>query len=445
MQLIDLASVKNVSLLILVGMLVLAGCSAGPVPEGQADAGSSNLTLPTQTPAPLPTPSPIPESSVRGEVVIWVAYNPIELEGLQRIIDRFASSNPDIAFALAYYQLDELLDAYLTQAPMGRGPTILIGPSEWGPDLYDQGEILDLGALIDANLEQAIYPAAWSQARSDPTVFGLPFELKGVLLFRNRALAPEAPATVANWVTTMDDLVAAEGNETLLDMSFTYSGGFLPTCGGALESRLDRAQLWGPVGICWLELLGELGSAATPVFNSELDYQAFINGQSPWLIDLAERRPQLQAALGEESLAVNPWPVYANQAIPLRGYTWTENIYIAAGAPSVNLEAAWAFARYLLTPESQMIMAEPSGAGHIPVIASAELTDPLMVESSAMLRSGVPWPLQFTDQEFLDTLETAVVNVVQQGSNPIFALNFAQESLGLPITNIPTATPQGND
>jgi hypothetical protein len=92
-----------------------------------------------------------------------------------------------------------------------------------------------------------------------------------------------------------------------------------------------------------------------------------------------------------------------------------------------------------------MIMAEPSGAGHIPVIASAELTDPLMVESSAMLRSGVPWPLQFTDQEFLDTLETAVVNVVQQGSNPIFALNFAQESLGLPITNIPTATPQGND
>jgi ABC-type glycerol-3-phosphate transport system substrate-binding protein len=243
----------------------------------------------------------------------------------------------------------------------------------------------------------------------------------------------------------MGDLAAAEGYETLLDMSFTYSGGFLPTCGGTLESRSDRAQFWGPVGICWLELLGELGSVSTPVFNSDLDYQAFISGESPWLIDLAERRPQLQAALDEDTLAVNPWPVFANQAMPLRGYTWTENIYIAAGAPSVNLEAAWAFARYLLTPEAQTIMAEPSGAGHIPVVASAELTDPLMVESSAMLRSGVPWPLQFTDQEFLETLETAAVNVVQQGSNPVFALNFAQESLGLPITNIPTATPQGND
>jgi hypothetical protein len=88
-------------------------------------------------------------------------------------------------------------------------------------------------------------------------------------------------------------------------------------------------------------------------------------------------------------------------------------------------------------------MADPSGPAHIPVVASAELTDPLMVEGAAMLRSGVPWPLEFNDQEFLDTLETAVVNVVQQGSNPIFALNFAQESLGLPITVIPTATSTG--
>ncbi len=86
-------------------------------------------------------------------------------------------------------------------------------------------------------------------------------------------------------------------------------------------------------------------------------------------------------------------------------------------------------------------MADTSMAAHIPVVSSAELTDALMVESSAMLRSGVPLPLQFKDQEFLDELETAVVNVVQQGSNPVFALNFAQESLGLPITLIPTATP----
>ncbi|MGD8552907.1 MAG: hypothetical protein PVG02_04545, partial [Anaerolineales bacterium] len=133
----------------------------------------------------------------------------------------------------------------------------------------------------------------------------------------------------------------------------------------------------------------------------------------------------------------------SNQSLPLQGYVWTENIYVASGTPSANLEAAWAFARYMLSTEAQTLMADPSGAGHIPVVASVELDDPLMVESSAMLRSGVPWPLGFTDTEFVDVLETAVVNVVQQGSNPVFALNFAQESLGLPITLIPTATPAG--
>jgi ABC-type glycerol-3-phosphate transport system substrate-binding protein len=385
----------------------------------------------------------VPETRARGEVVIWTSYDPLELEGLQALIDSFAAENPDLAFALTYYPEDQILDAFQALAPQGRGPTILIGPSRWGPGLYEAGEILDLSALIDAELDEDVFPAAWTQARTDFAVMGLPLELKGVLLYRNRSLAQQSPATVSDWVDAQADLAAEDGAATQLDMGIIYSGGFLSTCGGSLEDPSDRSQLWGPVGLCWLELLTQLASEATPVFDSEEDFQAFIDGRSPWLIDLAERRPELQTALGGENLAVNPWPVYSNRSLPLRGYVWTENIYIPAGTPSVNLEAAWAFARYMLSPESQTLMADLAGAGHIPVIASAELDDALIVESSAMLRSGVPWPLGFTDTEFLDVLQTTAANVVQQGSNPVFALNFAQETLGLPITSIPTATPAG--
>jgi maltose-binding protein MalE len=424
---------------LLVVVAFLTSCTSTGSVENLAEV-EPDSAFPTQTAAPLPTPSPMPASTTRGEVVIWMSYEPLELESLQKAVDLFSNANPDIAFALVYYPEDQLLGAFQDLAPAGRGPTIIIGPSQWGPVLYEQGNILDLGALIDAELEEDIYPAAWSQARSDFAVFGLPLELKGVLLYRNRSLAEEAPTSVADWVTVQADLVAEGGYETLLDMSFPFSGGFLSTCGARLDGPADRSQLWGPVGLCWLELLQELAAGSQPVFNSEQDFDAFIASQNPWLIDLAERQPELRAALGIENLTVNPWPAYSNQALPLKGYVWTENIYIAAGTPSVNLEATWAFTRYLLSPEAQEIMADTSTAAHIPVIASAELEDPLMVESSAMLRSGVPWPLGSTDQEFLGALETAVINVVQQGSNPVFALNFAQESLGLPITVIPTAT-----
>lgn len=417
----------------------LAAC-ASPTPIDDQQALPPELALPTQTPAPLPTPRQLPESSVRGEVVIWMSYNPIELESLQSAIDAFTASNPDIAFALAYYPQASILETFQAMASSGRGPTILMGPSSWGAKLYEQGEILDMSALIDAELEEDVYPAAWAQARSDVAVLGLPLELKGVLLYRNRALAADPPASVTEWIEDQAALLEESGYETVLDMGFTFSGGFLTTCGGHLEKLSDRSQIWGPVGLCWLDLLNDLAIPSRPVFNSEQDFQAFIDGESPWLIDLADRRARLRAALGAEDLAVNPWPVSADQSIPLRGYVWTENIYIVSGISSVNREASWAFARYMLTREAQMIMADPSGAGHLPVIASAELDDPLMVESSAMLRSGVPWPLEFTDQEFLDALESAAANVVQQGSNPVFALNFAQESLGLPITVIPTAT-----
>jgi ABC-type glycerol-3-phosphate transport system substrate-binding protein len=369
-----------------------------------------------------------------------MSYNPRELEALQSVVDAFISSNPDIAFALVYYPEDVLLEAFNSLTPQGRGPTILIGPSRWGPDLYEQDQVLDLGSLIDAELEEDVYPAAWSQSRSDFAVMGLPIELKGVLLYRNRSLAVRSPATVADWIAAQAELNAQGGYETLLDMGFTFSGSFLPACGGRLEQLSDRSQFWGPVGLCWLGLLGDLAAESQPVFDSEQDFQAFINSESPWLIDLADRLPELRSALGTDNLTVNPWPVLSEQSLPLQGYVWTENIYIAADTPDTNLEAAWAFARFLLSSEAQTTMADASGPAHIPVVASADLSDPLMVEGSAMLRSGVPWPLEFNDQEFLDTLETAVVNVVQQGSNPIFALNFAQESLGLPITVIPTAT-----
>lgn len=432
----------GLKLLILLLTLGLTACSPSSPVDDEPVTVSEPVSA-TQTPAPLPTPSPIPESRVRGEVVIWMSYNPRELEGLQTVVDEFLSSNPDIAFALVYYPEDKLLEAFRSLAPQGRGPTILIGPSQWGPELYSQDEVLDLGSLIDAELEEDVYPAAWSQARSDFEVMGLPIELKGVLLYRNRSLAPDSPATVADWVAAQAEVRDQDGYETQLDMGFTFSGSFLSTCGGRLEQLSYRSQLWGPVGICWLDLLGNLASESQPVFNSEQDYLAFTNSESPWLIDLADRLPELRAALGTENLRVNKWPLLSDQSLPLQGYVWTENIYIAAGTPDSNLEAAWAFTRFLLSPDAQTVMADPSGPAHIPVVASAALTDPLMVEGAAMLRSGVPWPLEFNDQVFLDTLETAVVNVVQQGSNPVFALNFAQESLGLPITVIPTATSTG--
>lgn len=441
-----MGDLKALSLLMIVFVISgLPACATTPA-DGPDLALDPEPALPTQTPAPLPTPSPVDESpSVRGEVVIWTSYKPLELESLQAAIDIFAAANPEIAFALAYYPENTLLDAFQTLAPLGRGPSILIGPSVWGPELYEQGRVLDLGSLIDAGLEEDVYSAAWAQARTGFAATGLPLELKGVVLYRNRSLAPEAPATVADWVAAQAEVSQANGYETQLEMGFTYSGAFISTCGGQLEGLSDRSQMWGPVGLCWLELLNDLAAESQPVFNSDEDFQAFAASENPWLIDLAERRPELRTAIGPENLTVDPWLVYSPRSLPLQGYVWTENLYLAAGTSSVNLEAAWAFARFMLSTEAQTIMADPSRAGHIPVVSSVELSDPLMVESSAMLRSGVPLPLEFTDQEFLEALETAALNVIQQGSNPAFALNFAQESLGLPVTIIPTATAIGQD
>jgi maltose-binding protein MalE len=395
----------------------------------QSEPTASMTAAPVgQTPELLPSeasPTVRPTSMFRGVVRIWLDWDERELTGLRELIASFTERYPEVTFAVSFYPETELLSAFRA-ADGGEGaPTVLFAPSDWGPVLWQDGVVLDLTSLVDAELETTVHPLAWEEAIYQGVVIGLPIEMKGIVLFRNRALVNEAAASVSAWVEMAQQLKNGQIVGAGLDYGFMFSVSHLAACGGWLYNEQGVLAIDSPAAICWLNLLRTLRETGRVTFNTDDDLELFETGQSAWLIDGIWNVERLTQAIGSENLAVDPWPVYSPTGRRLTGFVWTENVYLMPASSPADLEASWAFVRYLLTPEAQLIMSDPHNGGRLPALAALELNDPLQAQMVAALSQGSPWPLQTDLKLIVEPIEGAVRSATMQGAEPEFAIELA--------------------
>jgi ABC-type glycerol-3-phosphate transport system substrate-binding protein len=377
--------------------------------------------MPTQIVAPTP------ESA--GEILVWLDWEPEEVDTLLEIIQSFQVVYPTVQISINYYPEDELLVAFEEASLDGTPPTILFGPSLWGPRLFEGELILDPISMVSAELERRIHPTAWSQVMYESNVVGLPLEFMGTILYRNRLLTDEAPRTVDSWIEAGIGQRGEEGIEVLLDLGFDFSAPQVSVCGGSFLGPEGEVTLEMPEGTCWLELLVELRAIGPAVMNSEDDLQRFSAGGSAWLVEETSSIGEFTDALGVTNVKVDPWPLYESVDRPLQSLVWTENVYLSSGISAKDLEITWAFVEYLYSAESQATLSDFQGAAHIPVDMTVELIDSNMIEMASMLRAGVPMLLLRDPEVYIETIEDAVDDVVFQGVEPAVAAQILIEQL----------------
>jgi len=409
--------------------LTLIGLSACQSDSVVSNTPTEMLDTFTPTTASTPTPTAEPTPSSNNEIVIWLDWEPEEMEALQEIIQSFLSDNPTVDFSLSYYPTDELLNAFEEASRAGAPPTILFGTSLWGPRLYEGKMILDASSMVNAELERRIHPKAWTQVAYGSHMLGLPHEFQGVVLFRNRSRKEEPPRTVELWID--EALSQREGDPIaiVLDMGFSFSAPQLSICDGSFIGPQAENALELPQGICWLELMRDLRAVGPAVMNSDEDLIGFITGESAWLIEETSRIGELAHAIGVTNLKVDPWPLYQPADRPLQSLVWTENIYLSSGIPTKNLEVTWAFVEHIFSSEAQARLSDFQGAGHIPVDTTVEIIDSNMVEMASMLRSGVPLPLRINLENHIKPIESAVEDVIFQGVEPAVAAQLLIDRL----------------
>jgi hypothetical protein len=374
-----------------------------------------------------------------GEVTLWLDWDPAELRVLERIIKEYQVLHPGSRFRVIYFPADQLEGALLEEIEPEAMPSLVLGPSNWAAGLEKAGFLRDVSQVILPDLRQALHPFALAQVERQSMMVGLPIELKGTVLYRNRQLSEEPANTLERMVELSQQALLEGGQGSSFDLGFRRAAPLVRTCRGDILSDPEVVPISQPAGLCWLRLLDRLGRAGPVTFDSDDDLELFAAGETLWLLDSTDQIVALESALGEENVTIDPWPLYEATGESMLGSVWTENAYFPSQATDQDFEAAWSFATYLLVPENQQMMSQARGVRHLPAIASIELQEPLLQQAGRALDTGVAETELAVDEQVSRELFTAIRLVVADGGDPELALGLALEEIRQ--ARIPTATP----
>jgi maltose-binding protein MalE len=414
-------------------VILLTACQPTPSPTPTM---TSTPTEVPRTATPQPTPTPDPKVLIQGTVRLWLDWNPMELDSLGKVISAFHDQYPGVTFAISYYPYDDLRSALELAATEDNAPTMIFAPSSWGPELWQDGLLLDLTIQVAHDPLASIDPLAWNQVNYDGAVIGLPLERQGIVLYRNRLIVTEAAGTLEELVSKGQQLKGDESVGFGLDFGFMYSASQLAACNGKLFDTEGNLDLDVEVGYCWLRLLSTFRDAGRVWFNSDEDLALFEAGSSGWLIESTLESLRLSQLDGVRDLVIDPWPLYSETGYRLAGFVWTENLYLIKGASPEDVEASWTFASFLLSPEAQIMLSDPAGANHLPALGDLILSDEMQIQMMASLASGVPLPLQPDLSLYIEPLEGAVRAVSVQGASPELALDIAFTKIEQILTSV---------
>jgi maltose-binding protein MalE len=370
---------------------------------------------------------PTPEAL--GTVTVWHSLKEGEIEGMTAALEAFQAQVPGVEFDALFVPFDDLRGKYETAAATGGGPSLLIGAADWGPALHDAELVADLSPFANNVFLSTINPAALGSVQYNDAIVGLPLGLKGVVMYRNNSIIPEAPATYEDLVAaaqaaTAGDIVGAD-----LERGFFFSAGHLHGVGGELMSPEGDPLFNDENGVAWLELLDSFAEAGPTEYYTDNDVNLFKTGNAGIIIDGTWNLSDLAAAIGEENLSVDVWPE------SMSGYVQNDNIFMSANVEGDDQAATWLFMRYLLSPDAQAILAKEN-SGFIPAVSGVEVPDRLRLESVAAFLNGAAFPVIPEMGAYWGPMDTALKSVFDEGADPAAALQQAFDDITLKIEEI---------
>jgi arabinogalactan oligomer/maltooligosaccharide transport system substrate-binding protein len=192
--------------------------------------------------------------------------------------------------------LTRIRDDITTLAPQGQGPDLFVGQSDWVGRLADFGLLAPVDLAASATSFRPVSVQGFTyQART----YGVPFATENLALFRNTALAPEAPESID--VMARDGLELKDKDDTILPIALPVGPQgdayhwypFYSAAGGkifGLDAQggytADELEVGKPGSIEAAERLAQLTEDGALDAKATLDsaLTAFTSGRAPYLI-----------------------------------------------------------------------------------------------------------------------------------------------------------------
>ncbi len=437
---------KPISLVSILSGLVLllsactSGISAGEATQApslenaQAQPESITVADPTTTPASNAqrvAPESQAETLRQGAtspmvLTLWHGFQDEDLLLLDALLEAYKVHTPDANFDLVYKPYDDLREHYIQAVGNGEGPQLLLGAGEWGPELFDLEAIGDVSGLLSEEILTKINPVALATVSYQDGLIGLPYEMSGIVMYRNRTLLPKAPATFRVLVTQAGILSKGGMLGAYLERGPLYAFPQIAACGGSLYNTNGYPAFNNQSGHCWIELLRSYEMAGPVSFNSNDDLDRFMAGKVGIIFDGTWNLNRLTQALGEQ-VQIDSWPTY-NQG-RLSGYVWTEDIFINPVLDEPSKWAVQSLFEFMLSSPAQNILAKN---GRIPAVASLGIDHPRTAQAITALSQGTPYPTFPEIAYYWEPLQQALVNIFEGGGDITTTLQTATDQIVQP-------------
>ncbi|HXF68227.1 MAG TPA: extracellular solute-binding protein [Thermoflexus sp.] len=374
--------------------------------------------VPAATPTPGPSPTPVvvervvtPTPTPPGPVTItfWHAYNPEETKVFnEQVLPAFHQKFPNIRVEAQQVPYDEFRRKLLTSIAGGTAPDVIRADIIWVPELAAMGALEALDVIMpDFNAyKEKVFPGPLSTNFWQGHYYGLPLDTNTRLLMWNKEMyaaagIAEPPKTIDEFLKVCERIKALGKDKYCFADGGTYGWAVLPwiwSFGGDLtdpEMKTASGYVNGPDTVAAYEFLkgmldkgylhpGILGGGVDTAGGFARDEIANLL-EGPWMPAIfAAQYPQkqIQWAL---------MPAGKGGSISVVG---GEDIVLFK--QSRNKEAALEFIRFMLSPETQLMMAR---VGQVPVrtdvIQQAVQAQPyfaLFFEQLKTARARLPHP-----------------------------------------------------
>lgn len=188
-----------------VAALLMSACGSSSTPSAGPTTGSATGSA-TTTAAPSPSSSGPPVRDATADLVIWADADRVPI--IQKFADQFGRENGiKVAVQVATDTRQQFKDA----TKVGKGPDVIVGAHDWLGELVQNDTVAPIQLAPDVASKFA--PQAIAATKFNGQAYGVPYAVENIGLMRNTALAPKAPTSMAELVSTGTKIKNASGGK----------------------------------------------------------------------------------------------------------------------------------------------------------------------------------------------------------------------------------------
>jgi len=268
--------------------LVAGACGDSSDTTTTQVAAPITTTLPPTTTTTTTTAAPAPTTTAAPTVPPLVIWADDTRAGVLGPLTTKFTADTGIPVDVQLVGFGDIRNNIQVAGPAGEGADVFVGAHDWIGELQANGVLAEVDL---AGRESEFYENAIGAFSLDGTLYGVPYAIESMGLYRNTDLVPDAPATwdeitqICDGLTDITVCVAAPARDAFANQAFVQGfGGYIfdYTATGFDATNVGLDNDGAVAGATWLD-----GAVKGGYLSADVDWDnmndIFGNGEAPFL------------------------------------------------------------------------------------------------------------------------------------------------------------------